>query len=470
MRPSRLGLQVLAVLLLLAAVAAPGANAQPFEMGVVDGAFVSGDPAERSAWFDRATQTRVGVVNFQADWAAIAPSRPGDPSSPADPAYRWRSLDAAVRDASARRLTVLVTVIRAPAWAEGANRPGSAPPGSWRPDPANLGDFSEALARRYSGSYRPGSSGDPLPAVRNWQIWGEPNLSKNLSPQWQRQRKRWRATSPGQYRLMLNAAYDAIKRVDRRNVVIAAGTAPFGDYRPGGQRIPPVAFWRRLLCVSGNRLRPTRCPARTRLDAVAHNPYSVGSPTRRALNDDDMSIPDLGKLKRVLAAARRGRTVLPAGRKGLWVTEVSWDSSPPDPDGVPAATHARWLQEAMYSFWRQGANVVIWFQIRDALPRPSYAATNQSGLFLRDGTAKPAATAFRFPFVVKRGRRRARFWGRTAAGVEVQVERLRGSSWVRVKRARSDSSGVFRGTLGGSRSARLRASTASDASLPARPR
>jgi len=42
----------------------------------------------------------------------------------------------------------------------------------------------------------------------------------------------------------------------------------------------------------------------------------------------------------LVAAARRHHRVLPGGAKRLWVTEASWDSNPPDPNGVPAATQA----------------------------------------------------------------------------------------------------------------------------------
>lgn len=50
-------------------------------------------------------------------------------------------------------------------------------------------------------------------------------------------------------------------------------------------------------------------------------------------------------MSRPLRRAQRSGRISPRGRKRLWVTEVSWDSSPPDPRGVPAARHARWSGE-----------------------------------------------------------------------------------------------------------------------------
>jgi len=41
--------------------------------------------------------------------------------------------------------------------------------------------------------------------------------------------------------------------------------------------------------------------------------------------------------------------------------------------------------------------MVVWYLIVDEPPIPSYGATWQSGLYLRDGTPQPALVSFRFP-------------------------------------------------------------------------
>ena len=110
-------------------------------------------------------------------------------------------------------------------------------------------------------------------------------------------------------------------------------------------------------------------------------------------------------------------------RKPLWATEFWWDSNPPDPDGVPQQTQARWLEQALYLFWKQGVKRAVWFQIRDAPPVPDYASTYQTGLFLLDGTPKPAYQAYRFPFVGDRlDRRRIRVWGMAPGPGKVRVQ------------------------------------------------
>jgi hypothetical protein len=50
--------------------------------------------------------------------------------------------------------------------------------------------------------------------------------------------------------------------------------------------------------------------------------------------------------------------------------------------------------EAMRLLERQGVDVVTWFRLRDQPPEPSYAATNQSGLYLLSGEPKPSLQAF----------------------------------------------------------------------------
>ena len=183
--------------------------------------------------------------------------------------------------------------------------------------------------------------------------------------------------------------------------------------------MPPARFVRELL----------RRPAR--FDVLAHHPYSVGGPFRARAQRRRRVDARPGQAERPLRAAERAGRALPRGPKRLWVTEVSWDSRPPDPDGVPAVVHARWLAQAFYVLWRQGVDTVLWFQVRDQAPRPSYAATSQSGVLRRDGSAKPARRAFAFPFVV----RRSRVWALVPASGTMAIERRVGGRWRTVEAA-----------------------------------
>lgn len=428
--PSRLVLLSIAAVLL----AAPGAaHARGLTLGIAGGPF--SDPAAAQPGdplLQRAVDVGAKLILLSASWSSLAPAqRPADfdPADPADPAYQFSALDAQVRALAARGRTIALLATSAPSWATGAGAPAGVAPGTWRPDPAEFGRFARALATRYDGRFpdplRPGSV---LPAIAAYQPWAEPNLSNHLTPQWTGSGAAVRPASPAHYRRLLNAFYAAVKAVSPKAKVVTAGTAPFGDPVPGGQRMPPARFWREVLCLRGQRLRRAPCADPAHFDALAHHPYSVGGPRRRALNVDDVSVPDLAKLTRPLRRAERTGRALPRKRHPLWVTEFSWDSSPPDPQGVPIQRHARWLAEAFELFWRQGVDTVAWFLLRDE-PGPPFNSTYQSGLFTFGGVAKPAARAFRFPLTARRHGSRVAVWARLPVRGTFHVERRVRGTW-----------------------------------------
>lgn len=429
-----------------------GASAQRGLMtGFTDSVYGEAPPL-REEWLERTVRVGAQIVLLHADWASIAAVRPANPTDPSDPAYRWQELDELVRAVTAHGLRVAISVTYAPAWAEGPARPKDVPAaGVWRPDATAYGQFARAIATRYDSSFpdpeRPGAT---LPAVRYWQAWAEPNLPDHLAPQWLRHGRAYTAESPLLYRSLLNAFYTGVKAVSATNFVVTGGTAPYGD-PPGGERVAPALFVRELLCVAqaaparagassparGGRsrgasggLRPASCPNPAHFDALAHDPYSIAGPFQHALNPDDVSIPDFAKLSAPLRLAERTGRALPRARKQLWATEFSWDSDPPDPHGVPVQEQARWLEQALYELWHEGVSVAVWYLVRDQAPVPDYASTYQSGVYLRDGTPKPAARAFEFPFVLRRVSRSAMtLWARAPAAGRLLVQRRYGSRW-----------------------------------------
>ena len=451
-----------AALLALAVPAAAAAAQRGLSIGFLDGVFTA-DAPERGVWMDRAVDSGSDILRVQIGW--VAGSRPADARKPADPAYNFTRADAAIVDATSRGLRVLASFSGAPAWAEGPGRPSSASPGSWKPDPSALEGYGAALAARYSGTFPdPARPGRMLPRVHAFQPWNEPNLDRHLSPQW----SGGRTFAPAHYRAMLSAFYRGVKSVRASALVVSAGTAPFGDPGRNGHRIMPARFVREMLCLrqSGGRLRGARCPSPARFDVLSHHPYSVGSPRRRALNRDDVSIPDIGKLTKLLRAAERTGGALPRKRHRMWVTEVSYDSSPPDPQGVPIATHARYLEEAFYLLWKQGVDTITWFQVRDQPPAPSYAASNQSGIYFANGRAKTTQRAFRFPLVAERsGRTALRVWGRAPVAGSVRIERRSGSGWRLVRTVRVSRHGTFLVRIAARGRTMLRARVGSDTSL-----
>lgn len=446
---------------------APAAKKKgPLRLGLMDSKFSARSADTRALWLDRARSAGARTIRQAAIWRAIATAQPTDPTDPGDPAYEWSGLDRGVRDATAHGMRVLIAINRAPDWAEGANRDPQAREGTWRPDPNKLAQFATAVATRYSGSYpdplRPGAT---LPRVKYWLVWAEPNLSLHLTPQVKERQGKQRAVSPVHYRKMLNAASKAIEEVASSNRVLAGATAPYGGLP---QYFPPLDFWRDLLCLRGEKLkRAKRCPGgRARFDVLAHDPlsaFAVKGPWAKASSyagPGDVVVRDMSELERLLRAARKRRTIRPRRVAQMWVTELSWGTSP-ESLAVSPGRQASWLADALFLLWRQGVREVMWVQIVD-----NPAAILQSGLYYEDGTAKPSLTAYRFPFVALRKKGTTKVWGRSPTGGRVTIQRASGKTVTRLKTGKSN---VFTGKVrtGG----RLQAVASNgDASLVRRPR
>ena len=432
------------------AVAAPTS----MRLGFSDGTFTA-DAGPQS--MDKVVQVGGSVVRLDAVWSTIAPSAPADATNPDDPAYDFTALDSAVRSAVARGLDPFVDATAAPRWAEGAGRPSSAFSGSWKPDPAAFGRFGFALAKRYSGTFTPAGTDTPLPRVRAFQAWNEPNLNGQLAPQWVRHGNSWTAFAPGHYRAMLNAFSKAVKSVRQDDLVITAGTSPYGG-PAGDARRRPLAFWRDVLCVART------CHDRARFDVLSTHPYSSAGPLDDARNANDLPVAGVHRLTSLLRSAEKHHRVYGTRRHRLWVTELSWDSNPPDPRGLPAATQARYLEQSLFVLWKAGVDTVAWYRVIDQPPVPSYAATNQSGVFLLSGGAKPSATAFAFPFLTDPRDGRA-FWGLAPHSGAVQIQRRTASGWTTVARVVAGSGRLFRGHGSWRGAATLRAVQADRTSL-----
>jgi hypothetical protein len=176
---------------------------------------------------------------------------------------------------------------------------------------------------------------------------------------------------------------------------------------------------------------------------------------------DDVSIGDLPEMRRTLRAAVDAGIVVGAKPVRFWVTEFGWDSKPPDPKGVPASLHARWVAEGLYRMWKHGVSLVTWIQLRDD---PMTASYTQSGLYLRapalkNDRPKAALRAFRFPFVAFPDRGRLYVWGRTPASRpgRIVVEQTFSGGWRQLGTLRANTHGIFQSRLKGSTKRLVRA-------------
>ena len=435
------------------------AEGRPLETGIIDY-----DPyfgPEQDLALTRTRDAGASVVRIFVTWWSMVPEpdsreKPANfnAGDPADPGYNWAGLDSQVQAIVAHGLKPMLLLSGAPVWAEG---PGEKPVGvrvrgTRDPDPEEYGLFARAAARRYSGSFQ------DLPRVRLWQAWNEPNVWANITPQYkerpsERARPGSEPLSPDVYRGLLNRFATEVRGVHRDNTVITGGLAPFGSYNKGDHRVAPMTFMRELLCMNRQN-KPLRRCRRPSFDVWSHHPYTEGGPTHKAQDPNNVSLGDLPRMRRLLRAAIRARHIDSNRRVQFWVTEFSWDTKPPDENGLPLKLHARWAAEALYRMWQNGITLVTWFKLRDD---PSFdfpdAGIPQSGLYRRceDGLhcdkPKPALTAFRFPFVAFKTKQRVKVWGRTPGSDRQRVlieQRKRSGGWRQIARLRSNGDGIFK--------------------------
>jgi hypothetical protein len=477
--PRRIAL--LAITALLAALAIPTAASatRPLTTGFSGGdQFQGGDTSQRDLWLDRTADAGAGIVRLAVDWPGlVTPTKPPDPTNPGSSSYDFAGLDATITAAESHGLKVLLSINRTPTWAEGPNRPSSATPGTWEPNPSDVGDFAQAIASRYSGNFM------GLPAVQAIEVWDEPNSSDWLTPQFTGKS----FTGADIYRDMLNAAYKSIKSVNPNVQVVVGGTAPYGDppggpYPASGGRARPVQFWQHVLCVKpvktkkkkkGTKPAPVKyvrtpgCSGPVNFDVFGHHPIdnTGGGPLKSGPSPYDASTPDLGRVVSVLRGAEKAGTTN-GGKHPVWVSEFWWDSKPPNPVGAKLATQARWVEQSLYLFWKAGASLAINFQIADNNLRPNVHAGFQSGVYFMDGRPKPSLTAFRFPFVTNRTTRtKLEAWGKAPESGKLLIQRQQGSRWLTVKKLAVTKGGVFDTTLRLSGKQRLRAKVGGSTSL-----
>ena len=141
-------------------------------------------------------------------WHQVAAKKPRRGADPADKAYRWEGYDRLVRSAARYRIKVVMAIVGTPRWANGGKHRAYAPTNG-----THLRHFAHAAAQRYSGFFVDSDdvNAKPLPAVRHWLAWNEPNNPVFLRPQYKRIKGGWRIESARRYASICNAIVAGIK-------------------------------------------------------------------------------------------------------------------------------------------------------------------------------------------------------------------------------------------------------------------
>jgi hypothetical protein len=398
--------------------------------------------------FQHVVATGSKLVLTPMNWSDVAPANlPANwnPENPADPNYNWKFFDTWVTNALAAGLTPILQVRGAPSWGQECGPyPHDSP---CKPSPTLLAQFAVAAATRYSGHFQ------GLPRVSYWQGLNEPNLSLFFNPQFEGNK----AVSPALYRRLINSFYAAIKSVDPSNVVIAAGLGPIAVPK---FTIGPMQFARELLCMTGrtnpHKIKGNSCEGGVHFDIFDIHPYTTGGPTHEG-GPDDVQLGDIPKLQTLLRAANQAGRIKSNlyKRTPLWIIELSWDSKPPDPGGLPVDIESQWIAEALYRSWKAGVHNFFWFSIVDFEPQGlPFNASTESGMYewapnVADQQPKAIIPAFRFPFVAFPEKKGMLVWGRTSTytGGKVAIQARRSGKWGTLKVIHADAQGMFSATL-----------------------
>ena len=321
---------------------------------------------------------RVQIIRLNLDWNLVAAKKPAHPADPADPAYNWSTYDTAVINAAKNKIQVLFTIYGTPRWANGTKKGINRAPRNV----SALRYFSQAAARRYSGSFKRGD-GTVLPSVRKWLAWNEPNNPVFLVPQWSKINKnRYVPVAAKVYAGMCRSIYQGVHATRLAKEVVGCGaTDPRGNNAGKSRRpsISPLAF---LQALKKYGLK------KSQFDVYAHHPYYSRpgeSPTTKPKTKTVVTLGNLDDLTKLLGKLY--------GNKKLWITEYGYQTSPPDRSfGVTWVKQAQYLTKA-YAVARKNPRVtmMLWFLLRDEGRLSGW----QSGLFTVGGKKKPAYDAFR---------------------------------------------------------------------------
>jgi hypothetical protein len=450
----------------LAPAAASAKNLPPLETGV---SYVYGnEPIE----FEHVLAAGAKLALKPLRWWEVAPENlPANwnPTNPADPNYDWSFYDTWVRNAVVAGLTPVLQVRGIPPWAQECPVPGPVDT-PCKPSPAKLEDFAKAVAAHFNGSV-PG-----VPRVTYLQGLNEPNLSLFFTPQYEGDK----AVSPILYRRLINSFYNGVKSVMPSDVVIAAGLGPIAVPK---YTIGPMKFARDMLCMTGRahpkKIKGDSCEGGVHFDVFDIHPYTTGGPTHEG-GPDDVELGDIAKLQALLRAAdKAGRIQSNLHKKTpLWITELSWDSKPPDPGGLSMKIAKQWISEALYRTWKAGVRNFFWFSIVDFEPQGlPFPQSTESGLYFWAPTVaaqqpKPIIASFRFPFLAFAESDGLFVWGRTSVykGGKVAIQVMRGGKYKTLKVIRAGSNGMFSTTLashyGANKKGAVRAVYAGETSVP----
>jgi hypothetical protein len=245
--------------------------------------------------------------------------------------YNWAPYDRMVGRLASGGITLLPLLYGTPRW---IHRDEVTPPIRNESARTEWVRMLRKLVARYgpNGIYWRLNPLVPYRPITAWQIWNEPNDATYWPP----------APDPGEYAALLQLSAAAIRAIDPRATIVAAGVVaePFSEGIPGPDYLAALA---------------ANPAARKAADRFAYHPYA-----RNVIG-----------VRRHLRLARQALVAGGAADRPLWVTEVGWGSDgllrrllTKDEDGQARALRLT-FRMILRKRERFGIDRVLWYHWRD---------------------------------------------------------------------------------------------------------
>lgn len=283
----------------------------------------------------RLEQLGVKWIKVQLPWKDMQPEGPDQRND-----EFFSRVEQYLEDASRRGFNVLVSIVKAPAWAR-STQAEDGPPNN----PQDLANFISLVLNEINAGLARPMLGDYIDAV---EVWNEPNLLRE-----------WQGSLPfngAGYMQLFGPAYQAVRAYSPTIAVLTGGLAPTSN---SAYSVDDRDFLRQMFAAGLGNYPDV---------GIGVHPYGWGNPPDveccNAVDgqgwDDDphFFFADTMREYREIAA-NNGRSGVP-----LWVTELGWASWDGFPGGVPDGDD--WM---LYNDrWDQGFNMIRAFEINQASP------------------------------------------------------------------------------------------------------
>jgi hypothetical protein len=247
-----------------------------------------------------------GWVKQQVRWDGLQPS----PTT----AIGWGNLDNVVGAAQGAGLKVMFSIVAAPGWA--------ANPGAKFPkNPADAAAFFTNMTTHFKGR------------VQAYEVWNEENFATEVGPG---------QINAGNYVELLKAVYPAIKAADPAAVVVSGAPTPTGVNDPN-IAFRDLTYLQQMYAYQGGVVKGF-------FDALgAHNePFGNQPEETVAAHSAPNFSTDTSFFFRGVEDYRNLMVQSGDGAKGIWETEIGYDSNPLAPAGYE---YARSITEQQQADW-----------------------------------------------------------------------------------------------------------------------